>query len=150
MDKPMSMSVKDYLIRVMAPKLMVSEKTIEAVINHQFQSANEALKENRSVEISGFGKFLFNEKKAQRQMDKLLSKQKMFEKQANNESLSEQKRASAQMKLNNTLLNIAELEQKLQTNEICSDLRRMEEQADPCIQYEGGDREGEQAENEDM
>lgn len=150
MDKPMSMSVKDYLIRVMAPKLLVSEKTIEAVVNHQFQSANEALKENKSVEISGFGKFLFNQKKAERRLEKLLSKKNFFEKSAHNESLSEQKRLSSRNKLANTLIDIEILEQKLQTNELCTDLRGMEEQADSCIQYEGGDREGEQAEDEDM
>ena len=43
MDKPISMSVKDYLVRTLAVKMMVSEKTIETVINHQFQSANEAI-----------------------------------------------------------------------------------------------------------
>ena len=71
MDKPISLSVKDWLIRKMAVKMMVSEKTIEAVVNHQFQSANEALSQNKSVEISGFGKFIFNDKKGQKKMAKL-------------------------------------------------------------------------------
>ena len=52
MDKPISLSVKDFIIRKMAVKLMMSEKTIDDVINHQFNSANEALKYNNSVEIS--------------------------------------------------------------------------------------------------
>ena len=62
MDKPISMSVKDFLIRTLAVKMMTSEKTIEAVVNHQFQSANEAMDLNSSVEIAGFGKFFFNNK----------------------------------------------------------------------------------------
>ena len=41
-DKPISLSVKDYLIRKLAVKMMTSEKTIEAVVNHQFQSAQQA------------------------------------------------------------------------------------------------------------
>ena len=49
MDKPISLSVKDYLIRRLAPKLLTSEKVIEAVINHQFQSANEAMYSNKTV-----------------------------------------------------------------------------------------------------
>ena len=69
----MSMSVKDYLIRIMAVKEMMSEKTIEAIVNHQFQSANLALQEHYSVEISGFGKFLFNHKKALKKLDKMYS-----------------------------------------------------------------------------
>jgi hypothetical protein len=64
MDKPVSLSVKDYLIRMLAIKSLTSEATIEAVVTHQFQSANEAMDTNDSIEISGFGKFYFNKKKA--------------------------------------------------------------------------------------
>ena len=55
-SKPAAMNIKDYLIRLLAVKILTSEKTIDAVITHQFQSANEALDLNNSVEISGFGK----------------------------------------------------------------------------------------------
>ncbi len=126
MDKPISMSVKDYLIRIMSVKMMMSEKTIEAVVNHQFQSANAALADNDDIEISGFGKFFFNQKKAQKKMDKMLSKVAMFTKQMNDESLSDKKRASANVKLNNTLLGIEALKPKLHV-EHQSDLRGMEE-----------------------
>ena len=62
------MTDKEFLIRTIASKLLVAEKTIEAVINHQFISANQAMDTNKSVEISGFGKFMFNEKKAARRL----------------------------------------------------------------------------------
>jgi hypothetical protein len=141
MDKPISMSVKDYLIRLMSVKMMLSEKTIEAVVNHQFQSANVALQENKSLEISGFGKFYFNQKKAQKRMEKMLSKAEVFAKQAMDESLSEQKRNSAALKLANTVAAIEVLKPKLQDNENQSvtDLRGMEEPLDPCVRYEGAD-----------
>jgi len=71
MDKPISLSVKDYLIRKMAVKMMVPEKTIDAVVAHQFSSANEAVSKHKSLEISGFGKFYFNDKKAQRTKERL-------------------------------------------------------------------------------
>ena len=134
----MSMSVKDYLIRIMSVKLMLSEKTIEAVVNHQFQSANVALVDNHSVEISGFGKFFFNKKKAQKKMEKMFSKAEVFTKQANDTSLSDQKRASANVKLNNTLLGIEALKPKLHV-EHQSDLRGVEEQVDSFGEYEGTD-----------
>jgi len=86
-DKPISLSVKDYLIRKMAVKLMTPEKTIDAVIMHQFQSANEATSQHKSVEISGFGKFFFNDKKAHKTMEKFLSQKALFEKWANDETL---------------------------------------------------------------
>ena len=49
---------------MLAIKSLTSEATIEAVVTHQFQSANEAMDTNDSIEISGFGKFYFNKKKA--------------------------------------------------------------------------------------
>lgn len=141
MDKPISMSVKDYLIRIMAVKTMTSEKTIEAIVNHQFQSASEAMSEHNSLEISGFGKFYFNQKKAQKKMEKLLSKAEMFRKQMENEALSEQKRNSASVKLENTLAGIDMLKPKLQLdeNQSVTDLRGVEEPSYPCIRYEGAD-----------
>lgn len=141
MDKPISMSVKDYLIRMMAVKAMTSEKTIEAIVNHQFQSANEAMRVNNSLEISGFGKFYFNHKKAQKRMEKMLSKAEMFERNATDEKLSEQRRNSAAVKLANTLAGIEVLKPKLQTdeNQSVTDLRGVEEPLDPCVRYEGAD-----------
>jgi hypothetical protein len=76
--KPRSMSMKDYLVRVLAVKMMMAEKTIETVINHQFQSSSEAMLNNGSVEISGFGKFYFNKKKAQNKLDTLFFLQHMM------------------------------------------------------------------------
>ena len=141
MDKPISMSVKDYLIRIMAVKTMTSEKTIEAIVNHQFQSASEAMSEHNSLEISGFGKFFFNQKKAQKKMEKMLSKADVFRRQMENEALSEQKRNSASVKLANTLAGIEILKPKLQDNENQSvtDVRGVEEPPHPCIRYEGAD-----------
>jgi nucleoid DNA-binding protein len=138
MDKPISMSVKDFLIRKLSVQLMTSEKTIEAVVNHQFQNANIALHENTSVEISGFGKFYFNKKKAQKKMDKMVSKATLFEKHVNDESLSEQKRNSAATKLANTLVGIETLKPKLHA-ELCTDLRGVEEQASSPSSFEGAD-----------
>jgi nucleoid DNA-binding protein len=134
----MSMSVKDYLIRILAVKTMTSEKTIEAIINHQFQGANDALVNNYSVEISGFGKFYFNHKKAQRKMEKMLSKANLFERQMNDEALSEQKRASASVKLANTLVGIETLKPKIDVEHI-PDLRRVEKQVDSSVSFEGTD-----------
>ena len=127
MDKPMSMSVKDYLIRKMSVSLMMSEKTIEAIVNHQFRSANIALQDNNTVEVSGLGKFYFNYKKAVRKMEKMVSKATLFHSQMNNMELSEQKRQSATNKLVNTLAQIETLKPKLNV-EHQPDLRGMEEQ----------------------
>lgn len=135
MDKPVSLSVKDYIIRTMAVKMMVSEKILEAVVNHQFNSANDAMKLHNSVEISGFGKFIFNYKKALKKMEKMLSQKRLFESRLEDVSLSEKKRATEQVKLNNVLYNIEVLKPKIY--EFQTNPGGMEEQHPTTISPEG-------------
>lgn len=126
MDKPKSLSVKEYLIRKMSIKLNTPEKVIDSVITHQFQSATQALNTSKSLEISGFGKFLFNEKKAVAKMAKLEGQKRTLEGQVNNEELTEQKRKSSKLKLDSVLLAIEMLKPKIY-DQPESDLRGMEE-----------------------
>jgi nucleoid DNA-binding protein len=109
MDKPISMSVKDYLVRTLAVKMMVSEKTIETVVNHQFQSANEAMDLNDSIEISGFGKLFFNRKKAEKKVEKLNAKKLAMERIINDVNTSEQKKKSSIVTLDKTIVQINQL-----------------------------------------
>ena len=128
MDKPISMSVKEYLVRTLAVKMMVSEKTIETVVNHQFQSANEAMDVNNSLEISGFGKFYFNEKKATKRIGQLNAKKQAMEKIISDETTSEQKRRSSQVTLDKTEALINLLKTKtIYEDQLLSDLRGVEE-----------------------
>lgn len=113
MDKPMSMSVKDFLIRTMAVKLMISEKTIETVINHQFQSANQAMDTNKSIEISGFGKLFFNDKKAIKRIEKLEGKIAAMEKNIVSPDTTEQKKKSSKVTLEKTKLSLSLLKPRI-------------------------------------
>ena len=128
MDKPINMSVKDYLVRTLAVKMLISEKTIEAVVNHQFQSANEAMDFNNSLEISGFGKFYFNEKKATKRIGALNAKKTAMETIIADETTSEQKRRSSQVTLDKTEALINLLKTKtIYEDQLLSDLRGVEE-----------------------
>lgn len=128
MDKPVSMSVKDYLVRTLAVKMLISEKTIEAVVNHQFQSANEAMDFNNSLEISGFGKFYFNEKKATKRIGALNAKKTAMETIIADETTSEQKRRSSQVTLDKTEALINLLKTKtIYEDQLLSDIRGVEE-----------------------
>ena len=109
MDKPVSMSVKDFLVRKLAVKMLTSEKTIEAVVNHQFQSANEALDLNNSVEIAGFGKFFFNSKKAVKRIEQLNNKIEALEKIIADPTSTEQKKKSSQVTIDKARITINEL-----------------------------------------
>lgn len=113
MDKPISMSVKDYLIRTLAVKLLTSEKILEAVVNHQFQSANEAMGVNKSVEISGFGKFLFNDKKAVKKLEKLNNRVEKCQEVISSDTSTEQKKAYAKAILEVTLKDIEILKPRI-------------------------------------
>ncbi len=146
-NKPISLSVKDWIIRKMAVKLMVNEKTIEAVVNHQFQGANDALSKNNSLEISGFGRFVFNDKKAIKMLAKYESQKALFEKWVEDPE-RQNKRATNQAKLQTALDGIRDLKPKLYENR--TDLRGLEKQPAASQEAESGDSEGEQAENGDL
>jgi nucleoid DNA-binding protein len=126
MDKPKSLSVKDFLIRKMSIKMNTAEKILDAVITHQFQSATQAMADSKSLEISGFGKFLFNDKKAVAKMAKLVAQRDVLERNTNDETLSEQRRRSAQMKLESVLTAIELLKPKIYDKSE-SNLRGVEE-----------------------
>lgn len=127
MDKPISMSVKDYLIRTLAVKMLVSEKIVEAVVNHQFQSANEAMDLNNSIEIAGFGKFYFNEKKATKRLIHLIAKKQGMEKIIADENTSEQRRRSSRVTLEKTeaLINLLKTKTTYE-DQLLSDIRGVE------------------------
>ena len=137
MDKPQSLPMKEYLIRTLAVKLMVSERILESVVNHQFNSALEAMKVNNSVEISGFGKFIFNHKKALKKFEKMLSQERLFRSRLEDPSLSEQKRATEMTKLNGVIYNISVLKPKLY--EFQTNPGGLEEQHNSTFPSEGTD-----------
>ena len=115
--KPVSMSMKEWLIKKMAIKLVISEKTIEAVINHQYDSANVATKNNNSIEFSGFGKFVFNEKRAAKQMIKYNAQMVMYNSILQDETISEAVRRNTTMRIATVEGNIEALKPKLRNDE---------------------------------
>ena len=128
MDKPISMSIKDFLIRTLAVKMLTSEKMIEAVVNHQFQSANEAMDLNNSLEIAGFGKFYFNEKKATKRLGQLNAKKQAMERIITDETTSDQTRHSSKVTLEKTEALINLLKTKtIYEDQLLSGVRGLEE-----------------------
>lgn len=78
-DKPDSMSVRDWITKKVATGIIIPENVINKVISHQFTSAIEAMSTNNSLEISGFGKFYFNVKKANKEIRHVESQKQMLE-----------------------------------------------------------------------
>ena len=113
MNKPNTMSVKEFIIKRMSISLVVSEKIIDNVIQHQFDSANDALNTNDTVEISGFGKFFFNTKKANTHYNKLLAMKQAYENTLADTSITEKKRHSTEQRMITVLSDIKMLKPKI-------------------------------------
>ena len=113
MKKPQSMSVKEWIIKKMSINMVISEKTLDAVVTHQFDSANDALNINKSVEISGFGKFYFNYKKAVAQYNKLLAIKRAYENMLLDENITDTKRNAVTLKLQIIETSIKTLKPKI-------------------------------------
>jgi len=93
--------------------MVISEKTIDAVVTHQFDSANDALNVNKSVEISGFGKFYFNNKKAITQYNKLLNIKRTYENALADENITDTKRNALELKMQIVESSIKTLKPKI-------------------------------------
>lgn len=116
MDKPMSMSVKDYLIRILSARTNTPVKIIEAVVTHQMNGMNKAMQTPgiHSIEMSGFAKFIFNHKKAKKKFDKNLSKEKLFTDILNKPDLTDKQKSSYTLKLENTIKWMEEIKPKIE------------------------------------
>lgn len=137
MDKPTNMSVKEYLMRVLSVRENIPLKTIEAVIEHQFNEAHKALDKNLSIEISGFCKFIYNEKKARKKLEKAYMKEDYYTKAISDPDISEVKKKSYSHKLENTRKTINQINYKLNGHQAID--RRVEKQDDSTGSDEGAD-----------
>ncbi len=110
-------SIKEQLIKKIAVNRvtdhLISEKIIDSVITHQFDSAHKATGVYNSVEISGFGKFVFNMGKAHKTMEKYEKTKTHLEGLLQEDELSETKRRNAQMRMASVLKAIKDLKPKL-------------------------------------
>ncbi len=112
--------MKDFLTKTLSLKLNVSERIIDTVISHQFSSAFQATTNNNTVEISGFGKFIFSQVKAGKQMKKYREQLIAYNMELATDPPEDRAR-NLRMRINTTLKNIDHLKPKL-TNESKSNI----------------------------
>ena len=115
MDKPVSLSMKDWLIRNISGKLMTSERIIEAVVNTQFDQAWDAMKTENTIEFSGFGKLVFNKRRAVKKLERYYAIKEAYEKHLA-EELTDQKRKTLDIKLNSVTRDIELLKPRVNGN----------------------------------
>lgn len=111
--KPASMSVKEWLIKKLAIRILIPEKVINVVITDQFDQANDALNTNDQVEISGFGKYIFNRKKAIKRMEDYLVIKEDLERRLASYTSPSVTKSNCEAKLEILLINIKILKTKL-------------------------------------
>jgi len=105
-DKPSNLSLRDFLVKVIAKKMSLDENVIDEVITHQFKNLFAHLNDFNKVEVSGFGRFYFNGKKARKKLQFL------------NESLQKMKDnpEKYENEINKTQIVITELNKKIWTS----------------------------------
>ena len=91
----------------------IDQKTVEAVIRHQFNKAAKAMLDNNSVEISGFGKFIFNTKKGREKLGRINKAIEEHKKALQGDELSLRKRKAMEVKLPILLTYREQLMEKL-------------------------------------
>lgn len=94
-DKPDSMSVREWITKKVAQETMIPENVIRRVISHNYDSAYEALNNNNSIEISGFGKFYYNEKKAGKEIEHCIKQKDTWKERLASEDSTEKERREA-------------------------------------------------------
>jgi hypothetical protein len=112
MDKPASMSLTDFFTKKTAVKTLTSESIVDAVIKHQWKSANEAVKTNNEIEISGIGRFYVSKAKVRKRLIKLEEIQRAYAKIIET-SDDEKKVNSTKLKLASITERINNLKNKL-------------------------------------
>lgn len=141
MDKPVSLSMKAWIIRNMSVRIGVQENIIETVVNHQFESAYVALETCNTMEFSGFGRFLFNVPKAHKKLESLKCQLSEYYKILDDENTIENKRSVIELKVEIITKSINYLNRKLNGTE--QTLRRVEKQIVSLEGIEGADTKGE-------
>jgi len=107
------MSVREWLIKTLSLRDNISQNVITSVVTHQYDEASTALNDNNSIEISGFGKFYFNDTRAKREMAKYVSRKEDTEQKLAAEGISDKKRHSYERRLLTINNNIELLKTKL-------------------------------------
>lgn len=107
------MQLKEFLVKKLSLKLNVSERIIDTVITNQFSSAFQATSHHNTIELSGFGKFTFNQTKAHKIMGKYITLSEQCNAIISDPSSSPDDKRKASLRLNTITKNIEHLKPKL-------------------------------------
>lgn len=71
MSKPVSSSLKDWLVELVAKEMQIEESLCNKVVSWAYLQAKEATRNNRIIELSGFGKIQISPHKVKKRIEKI-------------------------------------------------------------------------------
>jgi hypothetical protein len=148
LDKPVSLTMKAWIIRNMSVRILMQESVIETVVNHQFETALAALETCNSLEFSGFGKFFFNRPKAIKKLESLKEVLKKLNDVLEDSSITDIKRKNTEVK-SEMIKKIFE-NLNIKVNGCISDMGGVAQQTIASEGIKGTNKEGGRDENGDL
>lgn len=112
-EKPLSMPLRDWLIKQIAISKNLPSQVVEAIISHEFDIANQATGKYKSIEISGFGRFTFSEFKADYHLRRYASTIEHLNKHLQNPDLTDKQREKIMEKIESTTKTQNDLKNRL-------------------------------------
>jgi len=106
---------------------IISEDVISKIVQHQFETTLRAFTLFHSVEISGFGKFLLNDTRVNREMEKYRRMLNIYDERIQTPDISDAVRRNLQIKIATIIGNIKSLKPKERNNENSTDYGGSEE-----------------------
>lgn len=117
MEKPRNIPLRNFIQKRISVELAISEDVIDKVITHCFSSASRAMLTNNTVEISGWGKFIFDKKRMFKHISKLEDTIKKHELLIQDGQISEKQKIGSQKKIDGANKDLLVLKQRMTTYE---------------------------------
>lgn len=124
--KPVSMSVKDWLIRLTAEEQGHEERTCETVIAWTYNETKKATATNSTIEVSGFGKLQLSKGKTERRLANAERLIRILNTQMAKD-ITPESRERAETKMASCLKRIEYLKQRLKDAKFEGHMERLEE-----------------------
>jgi hypothetical protein len=134
------MTDKEWFVKELALSMNIPEQLVDKIVRHQFEEFVNATRTRDTLELSGFGKFMFKRPGAQKVIEKLERQIALFRNKMADNPTSKMVDLWNEG-IDNMLIKRQMLINRLNKNEtIDADLRGMEKPSASRSQIEGDDR----------
>lgn len=111
-NKPSTMEEREWFIQKLSMLLNIPKNTISRVVSHNYESIYMAMKDNDSVEISGFGNFYFRRDKALQKLKACYRMREGFKEKLADNNINDRQRHTTEKLFDANEVNIKELNRR--------------------------------------